>query len=144
MLPALALTSRRTGRVLAGLAAACSLGLALYTAVSQLEPALRLYDGLWMLGGAAVAVAATAPLIWRWPRERALAVLAATTVAGTWAPLVMLALRAGIPISVRLRGAVFWSGADIIGVALPIGVIFTWLALQEHRPRARGPDPGNR
>jgi hypothetical protein len=134
MATAFSITSRRTGRMLAGLAAAFSLGLAIYTAISQFEPALHLYDGLWMLAGAGFAVAIVAPVIWRWPRERALAVLAAVTTVGTWAPLALLALRAGIPIRPRLRGAVFWSNADVIGVALPIGVVFAWLALREHRP----------
>ena len=54
---------------------------------------------------------------------------------GTWAPLVGLAFRAGIPIRTRLQGAVFWSSADVVGVALPIGIVFAWLALREHRPR---------
>ena len=72
MAPAFSVTSRRTGRFLAGFAAASSLGLAIYTAISELEPALHLYDGLWMFAGAGVTVAIVAPLIWRWPRERAL------------------------------------------------------------------------
>jgi hypothetical protein len=134
MVSATSLTSRRSGRLLAGCASAFSLGLAIYTAVSELEPALRLFDGLWMFAGAGVAVAVVAPLIWRWPRERALAVLAAAAAAGTWAPLVVLALRAGIPIRTRLGAAVFWSSADVVGVALPVGIVFAWLALREHRP----------
>jgi hypothetical protein len=129
-------TSRRAGRLLAGIAAAMVLGVAVHTAVVQAEPALRLYDGFWMLGGSAVAVGLVAPLIWGWARERALVAVAAAAAFGAWLPLVMLALRARIPVVARLKGAVFLSSADVIGVALPVGVALAWLALREHRPNA--------
>ena len=57
MAPLLSWTSRRTGRALAALAAALSFGIAIYTAISQVDRVLRLYDGLWMIAGAAVALA---------------------------------------------------------------------------------------
>jgi hypothetical protein len=129
-------TSRRAGRLLAGAAAALVLGIAVYTAVVQAEPVLRLYDGFWMLGGSAVAVGLVAPLIWGWSRERALVTVAAAAALGAWLPLVILALRARIPVAARLKGAIFLSSADVIGVALPVGVALAWLALREHRPSA--------
>jgi hypothetical protein len=127
-------TSRRAGRLLAGFAAATVLGIAVYTAVVQAEPALRLYDGYWMLGGAAVAVGGVAPVVWRWGRERALVAVSAAAALGAWLPLVVLAWRARIPVAARLKGAVFLSSADVIGVALPVGIALAWLALREHRP----------
>jgi drug/metabolite transporter (DMT)-like permease len=135
----LPLASRRTGRLLAALGALVSLGIAISTAISESDRVLRIYDGLWMLLGAAVAVAAVTPFIRRWPRERALFALAITVTAGTWLPLVILALRGGMPIGRRIRGAIFWAGADIIGLAVPVGVLFAWLALQEHRPAPKSP-----
>ena len=126
-------TSRRTGRALAGLAALISLGIAIYTAISQVDRGLHLYDGLWMLGGTAIALAIWVPLVWSWPRDKAIALLAVVTVIGSWAPLVALALRARIPILARLKGAVFFSSADVVGVALPVGVVCLYLAMKEYR-----------
>ncbi|HEY7029474.1 MAG TPA: hypothetical protein VH438_17800 [Gemmatimonadales bacterium] len=125
--------SRRTGRVLAGLAAVIALSIALYTAISQVDSVLQLYDGLWMLAGAAVALAICVPLVWSRPRDRAIAVLAVATVIGSWAPLVALAIRAKVPILARLKGAVFFSSADVVGVALPVGVVCLYLAVKEYR-----------
>ncbi len=126
-------TSRRTGRALAAFAALISLGIALYTAISQVDRVLHLYDGLWMLGGAAVGLALSVPVVWSWPRDKAIALLAIVTVVGSWAPLVALALRAKIPILSRLKGAVFFSSADVVGVALPVGVVCLYLAVKEYR-----------
>ena len=137
-------TSRRAGRILAGIAATLALGIAVYTAITQTDPTLRLYDGLWMLGGSAVAVGLVVPLIWGWPREQALVAVAAAAALGAWLPLVVLALRARIPVEARLKAAVFFSSADVIGVALPVGIALAWLALREHRPRARDGDPAPR
>lgn len=132
-------TSRRAGRLLAGVAAATVLGIAVYTAVVQAEPALRLYDGYWMLGGTAVAVGVVAPLVWGWGRERALVAVSTAAALGAWLPLIVLALRARIPVAARLKGAVFLSSADVIGVALPVGIALAWLALREHRPGQKVP-----
>jgi hypothetical protein len=131
-------TSRRAGRLLAGAAATGILTLAGYTAVSEAVPELHLYDGYWMVGGAALAVGIVAPLVWRWPRERAMAALIAAVALGAWAPLVVSAWRTGMPIRARLRTAMFLSSADVIGVALPVGVALAWLALKEYRS-ADGP-----
>ena len=133
MAPLLSWTSRRTGRTLAGLAALISLGIAIYTAISQVDRVLHIYDGLWMLAGAAVALALCVPLVWSWPRDRAIALLAIVTVVGSWTPLIALAIRAGIPILARLKGAVFFSSADVVGVALPVGVVCLYLAVKEYR-----------
>ncbi|HSE67771.1 MAG TPA: hypothetical protein VLB12_12355 [Gemmatimonadales bacterium] len=125
--------SRRTGRLLAGLAALIALFIALYTAIAQVDSVLHLYDGLWMLGGAAVALALCIPLVRSWPRDRAIVLLAVATVIGSWAPLVALAIRAKMPILARLRGAMFFSNADVVGIALLVGVVCLFLALKEYR-----------
>jgi len=126
-------TSRRTGRALAGLVALISFGIAIYTAISQVDRVLHIYDGLWMLAGATVALGLCVPLVWSWPRDKAIALLAVVTVIGSWAPLVALALRARIPILARLKGAVFFSSADVVGVALPVGVVCLYLAMKEYQ-----------
>ncbi|HSR89972.1 MAG TPA: hypothetical protein VLK88_01600, partial [Gemmatimonadales bacterium] len=128
-------TSRRTGRALAALVALISFGIAIYTAVSQADRVLHIYDGLWMLAGATVAIGLCIPFVWSWPRDRAIALLATVTVVGSWTPLIVLALRAGIPIPARLKGAVFFSSADVVGVALPVGVVCLYLAVKEYRVR---------
>lgn len=132
--------SRRTGRIAAGLAALATLSLAGYVAISEIDPILRLYDGLWMFGGASVAFAGIAPLVKRWRREPALALIAAGVAVGAWCPLVALALRAHIPVLARLRGSIFLSSGDVIGVALPVGATLAWLAFSDHRPEARRGD----
>ncbi len=131
----LQLGSRRTGRIAAGIAAFAALALAGYVAISEIDPVLRLYDGLWMFGGASLAFACIAPLVRRWRREPALALIALGVAAGAWCPLVLLALRAHIPVLARLKGSVFLSSADVIGVALPVGATLAWLAFGEHRPQ---------
>jgi hypothetical protein len=130
----LRLGSRKTGRIAAGLAAFGTLALAGFVAVSEIDPILHLYDGLWMFAGASVAFACIAPIVRRWRREPALALIAAGVAVGAWCPLVLLALRAHIPVLARLKGSIFLSSADIIGVALPVGATLAWLALGEHRP----------
>ena len=97
---------------------------------------LRIYDGLWMFGGAIVALAAVGPLLRRWQRERALPAIGLAVGVGAWLPLVLLAFRAHMPVLARLRGAIFLSSADVIGIALPVGAMLAWLALREHRPNA--------
>jgi hypothetical protein len=133
MAPLLSWTSRRTGRALAALAALISLAIAFYTAVSQVDRVLRLYDGLWMLAGAAIAIAITIPIVKSWPRDQAVVLLAVVTEIGAWVPLVILALRSHISIPARLKGAIFFSSVDVIAVALPVGVVCAWLAVKEYR-----------
>jgi hypothetical protein len=86
-----------------------------------------------MLAGAAVALAITIPIMKSWPRDRAIALLVIVTEIGAWAPLVVLALRAHIPVPARLKGAIFFSSADVIAVALPVAVVCAWLAVKEYR-----------
>ena len=86
-----------------------------------------------MLAGATVALVLCVPLVWSWPRDKAIALLALVTVIASWAPLVALALRARIPVLARLKGAVFFSSADVVGVALPVGVVCLYLAVREYR-----------
>jgi hypothetical protein len=102
-------------------------------------PDLHLYDGYWMLGGTAVAFMLVAPLAWRWPRERGLIAVAGAATVGAWLPLVLLALRARLSVMARIKGAIFFSSADVIGIALPVGAALAWLALKEYRPAAQPP-----
>lgn len=132
----LSLTSRRAGRWLSGAGAAVALGMAVHTTISMTDPVLRLFDGWWMLGGTALAVAIVGPLARRWSRERAVLAVVTAAALGAWLPLVGLAFRSGIPVSARLKGAIFFSSADVIGVTLPVGVALAWLALQEYSPKA--------
>ena len=133
----LQLASRQSGRIAAGLGAAGTIGLAGYVAVSEADPVLHLYDGLWMIGGACLAFALVAMLVRRWRREPALVLIAVGVAAGAWGPLVLLALRAHMPVVARLKGAIFLSSADIIGIALPVAATLAWLALGDHRPHSR-------
>jgi hypothetical protein len=134
-----AFMSRSAGRRLAGSGAALVLGMAVYTAVTESMPDLHLYDGYWMLGGTAVAFMLVAPLAWRWPRERGLIAVAGAATVGAWLPLVLLALRARLSVMARIKGAIFFSSADVIGIALPVGAALAWLALKEYRPAAQPP-----
>lgn len=136
----LGLASRRTGRIAAGLAAFATLSLAGFVTVSEIDPILHLFDGLWMFAGGSVAFAGIAPLVKRWRREPALALIATGVAAGAWCPLVILALRAHIPVLARLKGSIFLSSGDVIGVALPVGATLAWFAFGEHRPASRPRD----
>jgi len=130
----LAVTRRATGRRLSVVAGAGALLLAGFVAYSESIPALGVYDGAWMLLWGTVAVAMVAPLVWRWSRQRSLAVVAAAALAGCWMPIVISALRYHIPILARLKGAWVLAGAGIVGLATPLGVACLWLAVREHRP----------
>lgn len=132
----LSLIGRRTGRRLALAVAALALGTAALGAWRNSIPQLRVYDGVWMLLWATVAFALAGALVWRWPREKSLPVIAVATVAGCWLPLLVSAARHRIPIAARVRGSWLLAGADIVGIAVPIGFVCLWLALREHRPTA--------
>ena len=134
MIRDLAVTRRATGRRLSVVAGAGALLLAGFVAYSESIPALGVYDGAWMLLWGTVAVAMVAPLVWRWSRQRSLAVVAAAALAGCWMPIVISALRYHIPILARLKGAWVLAGAGIVGLATPLGVACLWLAVREHRP----------
>ncbi len=140
LMPAtLELTSRRLGRLIAGGAGLLVLGLAVWVAIVESVPEIGIVDGYWMLAGAVTTFLLVAPFARRWKRDRALAAIAAATLIGAWVPLVALALRAGMPVSTRLRGAIFFSSADIIGLALPVAAALLWLATQEYRGVDRPP-----
>lgn len=127
--------TRRTGRLVAALAGLSGLGLGVWTAIDQSMPEIGIVDGYWMVGGAVLGAAIIAPFAWRRRREQALVAVGLSTLLGAWLPLVVLALRAGVPVRARLKGAMFFSSADVIGLALPVGFTLLWLAIQEHRPR---------
>jgi hypothetical protein len=63
-----------------------------------------------------------------------MAALAVGAALGSWLPLMVIAWRAPTPAWSRLKAAVFFSSADVIGIALPVGIALAWLALREHRP----------
>jgi hypothetical protein len=122
-------------RRLAAAGAAAAFLLAGYTAKAESMPELHIYDGYWMLLGAAVAVAVVGALAWRWPRQASLAAVVAAAVLGAWVPIVGLALRGHGELMPRLRGTWHLMGGDVIGAAIPVGVACLWLAL--HAPAGR-------
>lgn len=126
----IAIVSRATGRRLCWLLAAAALGLAAYTGYRQSIPSLHIYDGIWMFAGGVLAVALVVPLVWSWSRERSLSAIGLAALIGTWLPLVILAVRQHVPIWARIRGAWVLTGADIVGTALPIGMVCLWFALR--------------
>jgi len=129
----LSLTRRTAGRRLSAAVGGASLLLAGYVAQAEAMPELGVYDGAWMLLWSAAAVAAAAPLIWRWPRQRSLAAVAVAAVVGCWAPIVISALRHQIPVMARLKGSWVLAGGGIVGLAAPLGFVCLWLAIREHR-----------
>jgi hypothetical protein len=133
----LAIVSRTTGRRLSAILAAAALIIAAYAGYSQSMPSLHIYDGMWMFLGGALGFALVAPLAWSWSRERSLAAVGVATFLGTWLPLVVLALRQHVPIWARIRGAWVLTGADIVGTALPIGMVCLWFALRNPTLRDR-------
>jgi hypothetical protein len=100
-------------------------------------PEFKVYDGFWMMLGAAIAVALVAPLVWRWPRERSLLVVVMAAVLGSIIPLAISAATHGLPLMARLRGSWMLAGADMVGPALVIGFVCLWLALRDEVPGRR-------
>jgi hypothetical protein len=123
---------RKTGQIAAAILAVAAFGWAAWASHTSAIPELRIYDGYWMMLGASVTIAIVAPLVWRWPRERSLIVIAIASVAGSAAPLVISALRRGMPVRVRLLGSWVLGGADLVGPALVIGFVCLWFALREY------------
>lgn len=130
--------SRRGGRWVASVAAITAFGWAAWAAQTSSMPEFKVYDGYWMILGAAGAVALVAPFVWRWPRERSLIVVGLASASGSTAPLVISAARHHVPILARLRGSWMLAGADLVGPALLIGFICLWFALREGRPSGAG------
>jgi hypothetical protein len=123
---------RSTGQIAAGLGAVAAFAWAGWAAQESSIPRLRVYDGFWMMLGAAVAVILVAPLVWRWPRERSLVAIAIACGLGSFIPLVISALRFHMPIMARLRGSWILGGADAVGPALVIGFVCLWFAVRKH------------
>jgi hypothetical protein len=95
-------------------------------------PELRVYDGFWMMIGAFLAVIVTAPVVWRWSRERSLVAITLAAAVGSVVPLGISAMRHNIPLMARLRGAWILGGADVVGPALIVGFICLWFAIREY------------
>lgn len=129
---------RRLGQVVAAALSLVSFGWAIWASRSSSIPELRVYDGFLMLLGATVLVALVAPMVWQWPRQRSLVVIAIAATAGCVAPLIISALRHHVPLVARLRGAWMIGGADLVGPALIIGFVCLWFAVREHGAEATG------
>jgi cellobiose-specific phosphotransferase system component IIC len=126
---------RRTGQIAAGLAALISFAWAVWASHTSAMPEFRIYDGYWMILGATVAILIAAPLVWRWPRERSLVAIAAVAAVGCVVPLIVSALRQGVPVAVRLRGAWWLGGADLVGAPLVIGFVALWFAIRKYEDK---------
>jgi hypothetical protein len=123
---------RQTGQAAAALVALAMFTLAGWEAHRSALPFVKLYDGYWMILGAAIGMIVVGPLVWRWPRERSLIVVLVTAAVGSLAPLLISAYRHRMPVMARLRGAWIIGGADVVGPALVIGCMCLWFALREH------------
>jgi hypothetical protein len=98
-------------------------------------PEFKVYDGYWMILGAAVAVGLVAPMVWRWPRERSLVVVVVATIVGSVVPLVVSAFTHNLPVVARLRGSWMLAGADLVGPAVIVGFTCLWLAVRDEAER---------
>jgi hypothetical protein len=127
---------RQVGRTVAALAALVAFSWAAWAASDSAMPEYHLYDGYWMIIWATAAVILVSPLIWRWPRDRSLAVIALAAAVGCVAPLVVSAVRHHLPVMARLRGSWILAGADLVGPAVVVGFACLWLALREGTPKA--------
>jgi hypothetical protein len=123
---------RRGGQLFAGLVAVCAFAWAGWSAHAASIPELSVYDGYWMLLGAALAVIAVAPLVWRWRRERSVVAITVGAALGSVVPLGISAVRHHIPLMARLRGAWVLGGADMVGPALILGFMSLWFAVREY------------
>jgi len=134
------MSRRRWGQLAAAVLALLMFACAFWEAHRSSMPFLKVYDGYWMILGAAVGMALVGPLVWRWPRESSLLVILVTAAVGSLVPLIISAARHHIPVVARLRGAWIVTGADVVGPALIIGCISLWFALREHgAERSSGP-----
>jgi hypothetical protein len=129
---------RRTGQMAAAVIAVAAFAWAAWSAHVNAMPEFRVYDGYWMILGATVAVAIVAPMVWRWRREWSLVAVTVAAAVGSVIPLLVSALRHGLPIPVRLRGAWILGGADAIGPALVLGYLCLWFAVREYSNTSAG------
>ena len=123
---------RRAGQLAAGAGALAAFGWAVWAAEESAMPEFKIYDGYWMILGALIAFAVAAPLVWRLRREISLVIITLAAVLGCVAPLVISALRRGLPIGVRLRGAWVLGGADLVGPVVVVGCLCLWFALRKY------------
>jgi hypothetical protein len=126
------MSRRGRGQVAAGLAALAAFGAAGWAAHDSAMPEFKVYDGYWMILGALVAFAAVTPLVWRLRREVSLLVITLAAVLGCVAPLVISALRLGMPIPVRLRGSWYLGGANLVGPTVVAGCLCLWFAIRKY------------
>jgi hypothetical protein len=122
------------GQAAAALVALAMFALAAWEAQRSALPFVKVYDGYWMILGAATGMVVVGPVVWRWPRERSLIAILVAVIVGSLAPLLISAVRHRIPLMARLRGAWVIGGADVVGPALVIGCMCLWFALREHGP----------
>jgi hypothetical protein len=123
---------RRIGRNAAALVAIAMFVCAGWEAHRSAIPAVKVYDGYWMILGATLGMLVIGPFVWRWPRERSLIAILVTAALGSVIPLLVSATRHRMPLVARLRGAWIIGGADVVGPALVIGCMCLWFALREH------------
>jgi hypothetical protein len=129
------MSRRALGRAVAALGAMAAFTWAGWAAHDNAMPEFRVFDGYRMMIGAAVAVIAVAPFVWRWRRDRSLLAVAMAAAAGSVIPLVVSARQHHVPIVARLRGSWMLAGADLVGPAIIVGFICLWLAVREWTPR---------
>ena len=130
------MTRRKVGRAAAALAAVAAFSWAGWYASDSSMPEFHVYDGFWMILWATVAVILVAPLVWRWPRDRSLAVIAVASAVGSFVPLAVSAWRHHLPLLARLRGSWVLAGGDLVGPVVVVGFVCLWLALREWTPKA--------
>jgi hypothetical protein len=128
---------RTSGQAAAALLAIAAFGLAGWLAHASAMPEFKMYDGYWMILGGLIAFGLVAPLVWGLPREISLVVITLAAVVGCLAPLVISAWRLGMPILVRLRGAWWLGGADLVGPAVVIGCLCLWFAVRRYETPSR-------
>lgn len=126
---------RTSGQLAAGLAAIAAFVWAGWVSHTSAIPAIRVFDGYWMMLGAAVAFAVVAPLVWRLRRELSLVLITLAVIVGSVAPLAVSAMRLHMPVMARLRGAWVLGGADVVGPALVIGFGCLWFAIRRYDTR---------
>jgi hypothetical protein len=120
----------KISRLIPGLVAVAAFVWAAKSAYDSSMPEFKVYDGYWMMLGAAVAVGLVTPVVWRWPRQRSLLVVVVASIVGSVVPLVISAFTHNLPVVARLRGSWMLAGADLVGPAVVVGFTCLWLAVR--------------
>jgi hypothetical protein len=128
-------TRSNISRLIPGSVAVGAFGWAAKSAHDSSMPEFKVYDGYWMMLGAALAVCLIGALVWRWPRERSLPLVVIASIIGSVVPLVISAFTHNLPIMARLRGSWVLAGADLVGPALAVGFTCLWLAVRDEAER---------